>query len=195
MHKSPPNSAGAMFASPHRSRPPYCSPSTSKSMGLHLHLHGNENLGYAQVTTKFLRARCLPPRSTHPTALQTHRCSTPTSSKTMPDLAQSGCQARWNATIFITCAFAFLLRENYIPFKISFDFFDFSILPTTAYHPSTLTYYFDILTPAVAHPGRSDAPEALFTSVLCGCCCPHRCRQILQLRSSAPLQICARATT
>ncbi len=74
-----------------------------------------------------------------------------------------------------------------------FQLFNIWILPTTTCHPSILTYSFNILTPAVAHHGRSDAPEALFTSVLCGCCCSHRCRQILTVGGKIlALRTCSR---
>ena len=73
-----------------------------------------------------------------------------------------------------------------------FNFSNFSILDPTAYHPSTSTCSFDILIPTVAQYGPFDTPEPLFTSVLCVCCCSHRCRQILIVGEkswrSAPLR-------
>ena len=54
-----------------------------------------------------------------------------------------------------------------------------SSLAPMARYPSITTHSFDILIPFVARHGPSDAPEPLFTSVLCGCCCLRRCRQFL----------------
>ena len=54
-----------------------------------------------------------------------------------------------------------------------------SSLAPMARNPSTTTHSFDILISFVARHRPSDAPEPLFTSVLCGRCCLHRCRQIL----------------
>ena len=67
-----------------------------------------------------------------------------------------------------------------------FNFSTFRFCQPTACHLSTLTYSFDILTPAVAHHGRSDVPGALFTSDLCGCRCLHCCRQILTFGGEKP---------
>ena len=140
-----------------------------------LHLHRNENQGLGTSCYQVLRARHFPPYLTSPTvsAADPHRCSTPTRGKLCPIKHSPDAKPGGTPPFFITCVFARFAAQN----LYSFQLFNFSILVTMAcHHLSILVIPFDILMPAVAHHGPSYAPEALFTSILCGCCSLHRCR-------------------
>ena len=86
-------------------------------------------------------------------------------------------------------------RSDSCNFFEFFEFFDFStLLPTMdLFLPSA--HSFRLRPPLVTCYAPSEAPKPLFTSVLCGRCRLHRCRQILTsgeeilaLRSSATSQ-------
>ena len=86
-------------------------------------------------------------------------------------------------------------RSDSCNFFRFFRFFRLSNIPSN--HGAYLTFRSLNLyrPPLVARYAPSEAPEPLITSVLCGCCCSHRCRriltfgeEILALRSSATSQ-------
>ena len=138
-----------------------------------------------------LRACCFPPCSAAvPSNPASHHCST----RMRNDHTTFGLvrvPSRRNATIFTACK-ALRAMLTFLPKFQLFRLFD-----SESYGWPTINIGLSFLSldTTVAADQPSDAPELLITSILCGCCCSHCCRQnptsreeILALRNPATSQ-------